>query len=84
MAKPECVWVIRGVPMDPAQEQWPVVVHDLRSYRLRYQFAPRTIALALSESNGMAKMSARWCPNVGDRGEWQLLDILPDSATEAA
>ena len=80
----QVVWAIRGEPMDPSQDEWPCTVHDLRSRRLRYQTCPRYIALALGEFNGMAKMSARWCPNVGDKGEWALLDILPDSATEAA
>jgi hypothetical protein len=84
MTEIEPVWVIRGVPLDPAQESWPVVVHDLHSRRLRYQYAPRDIALALDEWNGMSKMTARWCPQVGDRGEWQLIDFLPDTATEAA
>jgi hypothetical protein len=77
----EIIWCIRGEPFDPSQENWPVVAHDLHSKRLRYQFAPRYIALALGEFGGMSKMSARWCPNVGDRGEWQLFDLLPDSVT---
>lgn len=80
----EIVWAIRGQPFDPSQDHWPVVVHDMQSRRLRYQFAPRYIALALGEFNGMSKMRARWCPNIGSSGEWQLIDLLPDSATEAA
>jgi hypothetical protein len=77
----EVVYAIRGEPFDPSQEQWPCTVHDLRSRRLRYQYVPRYIALALGEFNGLSKMSARWCPNVGDRGEWQLFDLLPDNVT---
>jgi len=84
MTELETVWAIRGQPADPSQDEWPCTVHDLRSRRVRYQNVPRYIALALGEFNGMAKMSARWCPNVGDRGEWQLIDLLPDNATEAA
>jgi hypothetical protein len=75
------VWVIRGQPVDPSQDKWPVVVHDLHSKNLRCQYAPRDIALALGEFSGMSKMTARWCPNVGERGEWQLLDFLPDNVT---
>jgi hypothetical protein len=80
----EPVWVIRGQPADPSQDEWPVVAHDLQSRRLRYQMAPRYIALALGELSGMSKMSARWCPNDGKNGRWQLVDILPDNAREVA
>ena len=80
----ETVWVIRGEPTDPSADEWPVTAHDLHSKRLRYQKAPRYVALALGEFGGMSKMSARWCPNVGDRGEWLLLDLLPDTAQEGA
>ena len=79
MKDAEIIWAIRGEPFDPSQEIWPVTCHDLHSKRLRYQFAPRYIALALGEFNGMSKMSAIWHPNVGDRGEWQLFDLLPDN-----
>ena len=71
----EHVWAIRGQPVSPSDEQWPIVVHDIHSKRLRYQHAPRYIALALGEFNGMARMTARWLPN---ENRWQLLDILPD------
>jgi len=81
MKNAEIVWAIRGEPFDPSQENWPVTVHDLASKRLRFQFAPRYIALALGEFGGMSKMTGRWCPNVGDRGEWQLFDLLPDNVT---
>jgi hypothetical protein len=84
MTAPEIVWTIRGEPFDPQQDSWPVVVHDLHSRRVRYQHAPRYIGLALGEFNGMSKMLARWCPNVGDRGEWQLIDVLPDNVTVIA
>lgn len=78
-SSPEIVWAIRGEPFDPSQEIWPVTCHDLHSKRLRYQFAPRYIALALGEFGGMSKMTARWCPKAGENGEWALIDLLPDN-----
>lgn len=76
----EVVWVHRGEPADPAEPMWPATVHDLRSYRLRYQHANKHL-LMLIPRNGMAKFSAVWCPQAENNGRWQLVDILPDNVT---
>lgn len=80
----ELAWVILGTPADPSQEMWPATVHDRESRRLRYQMIPKGQALEISLMGGMAKWRARWCPQVGDRGEWALIEMVEDTATEAA
>ena len=80
----ELAWVILGEPADPSQDLWPATVMDCDSRRLRYQHIPKSQALEVSLMGGMAKWTARWCPQVGDRGQWALLEMVPDNATEAA
>ncbi len=82
--KAEITWVMLGKPLDPSQETWPATVMDLESRRLRYQRITKSQALETSLMGGMAKWSARWCPQVGDKGEWSLIDMLPDTAREVA
>ncbi len=82
--KAEITWVMLGKPLDPLQETWPATVMDLESRRLRYQRITKSQALETSLMGGMAKWSARWCPQVGDKGEWSLIDMLPDTAREVA
>lgn len=80
----EITWVMLGKPLDPAQETWPATVMDVHSRRLRYQRITKSQALETSLMGGMAKWSARWCPQVCDKGEWSLIDMLPDTAREVA
>jgi hypothetical protein len=75
----EVVWVIRGFPKDASAAHYPVTVHDLRSRRCRYQFAPFEVLAPLWERNGMAKFSAVWQSHEGHNGRWQLIGVLPDN-----
>ena len=84
MTSPEITWVLLGWPLDPYQDEWPATVFDLHSRRVRYQRITKSQALETSLMGGTAKWSARWCPQVGDKGEWSLIDMVPDTATEVA
>ena len=84
MTKPELTWVLLGHPRDPAQETWPATVMDVDSRRVRYQRIPKSHALEVSLMGGMAKWSAHWHPEVGDKGEWSLVVMVPDTAREVA
>lgn len=79
--KVECVWVIRGIPKDASAAHYPVTVHDLRSRRLRYQFAPFEVLAPLWEQNGIAKFRAVWKSHEGTNGRWDLIDVLPNNVT---
>ena len=80
----EPIWVIKGYPIDPAQPMWPCTVHDIDSRRVRYQMVPRDALMPILDRGGMATYAAIWWPDRGERGEWQLVDILPDTAREVA
>ena len=81
MTNAEIVWVIRGFPENGDAAHYPVTVHDLRSRRVRYQFAPMSVIAPIWQSNGMAKFSAIWKSHEGTNGRWELIDVLPENVT---
>lgn len=75
----ETVWVVKGYPAEETADKIPVTVFDVGACRrVRYQYAPRD-QLAVMLGRDTAKWRAIWVqPHPKDRGEWRLLDIVPD------